>query len=243
VEAARLIRQMAEHEQMGVPDVSLHPKRKAQDLPDLQRRVAEMLPGCGMVNARRLLRHFGSLRAIACASEEELIQVAGIGRHTAAQIRSVLEWEYLDLDWEQDIEDVLISCPGLLFAHKVEVVARQHLFLGPDGERLIPDLVVADAAHRVLYVVELKRSAPTPADMAQLCCYLVNARASELLSAYLGRGWRLHGVLASPEPARCSWEEPDITIVVLPREALLAELARLRAMGGRQAGQAGGPAD
>jgi len=64
-ETAALIGMMAGQEQIGIPEISLVPKRKATTLDDMQRRVIEMLPGCRMVLARELLQHFGSVRRIA----------------------------------------------------------------------------------------------------------------------------------------------------------------------------------
>ncbi|MCD6285411.1 MAG: hypothetical protein J7M39_05805 [Anaerolineae bacterium] len=64
-QTAHLPALLARHAQLGVPEISLVPKRKAVDLPDLQRRVVEMLPGCGRVTARDLLQHFGILATFA----------------------------------------------------------------------------------------------------------------------------------------------------------------------------------
>jgi ERCC4-type nuclease len=44
------------------------------------------LPGISTVNARRLLDHFGSLRAVTAASERELREVRGIGPVKAAEL-------------------------------------------------------------------------------------------------------------------------------------------------------------
>ena len=44
-ETAEILGMLARQEQIGVSEVSLVPKRRAEALPDLQRRVIEMLPG------------------------------------------------------------------------------------------------------------------------------------------------------------------------------------------------------
>jgi ERCC4-type nuclease len=44
------------------------------------------LPGISTVNARRLLDHFGSLRAVTAAGERELLDVRGIGPVRAAEL-------------------------------------------------------------------------------------------------------------------------------------------------------------
>ena len=44
------------------------------------------LPGISTVNARRLLEHFGSLRAVTAATEQELRGVRGIGPVKAAEL-------------------------------------------------------------------------------------------------------------------------------------------------------------
>ncbi len=59
---------------------------------DRDRRLflLEGLPHVSAVLARRLLNRFGTVEAVATASEKELVQVNGIGEKTAAQIRAVL---------------------------------------------------------------------------------------------------------------------------------------------------------
>lgn len=48
--------------------------------------VLSCLPGISTVNAGRLLEHFGSLRAVTAASEQELRAVRGIGPVRAAEL-------------------------------------------------------------------------------------------------------------------------------------------------------------
>ena len=55
------------------------PRRPTSDLADVAEDVLRCLPGVSSVGARRLLEHFGSLRAVFSAGEPELREVAGIG--------------------------------------------------------------------------------------------------------------------------------------------------------------------
>jgi DNA excision repair protein ERCC-4 len=55
------------------------PRRPTNDLADVAEDVLRCLPGVSSVGARRLLEHFGSLRAVFAADEQELREVPGIG--------------------------------------------------------------------------------------------------------------------------------------------------------------------
>jgi ERCC4-type nuclease len=55
------------------------PRRPTSDLADVAEDVLRCLPGVSSVGARRLLEHFGSLRAVFAADERALRAVAGIG--------------------------------------------------------------------------------------------------------------------------------------------------------------------
>jgi len=52
--------------------------------------IVEGLPGVGPTTARALVAHFGSARAVLCASEEDLRAVKGVGPKTAASIVQAL---------------------------------------------------------------------------------------------------------------------------------------------------------
>ena len=54
-------------------------RRPTTDLADVAEDVLRCLPGVSSVGARRLLDHFGSLRAVFAANEPELRAVTGIG--------------------------------------------------------------------------------------------------------------------------------------------------------------------
>ena len=65
-------------------------------LKERQQFLVESLPNVSAVLAKRLLTHFGSIRAIANASEKELQEVEGIGKNIASEIVKVLNTSYLD---------------------------------------------------------------------------------------------------------------------------------------------------
>jgi excinuclease ABC subunit C len=48
------------------------------------------VPGLGAARRTALLRHFGSLKRLASATVDEISEVPGVGRHTAAAVHSVL---------------------------------------------------------------------------------------------------------------------------------------------------------
>jgi len=53
-DTVNFIAMVARQEQIGIREISLIPKRKAKDLPDLQRRIIEMLPGCALIKKKQL---------------------------------------------------------------------------------------------------------------------------------------------------------------------------------------------
>lgn len=70
-----------------------HPLRYApKNVPlwQVQRGVIEGIPDVSSVRAEALLEHFGTVRAVACATPEELQQVRGIGEKIAARIYEVM---------------------------------------------------------------------------------------------------------------------------------------------------------
>ena len=59
-----------------------------------QQFIIEGLPNVSAVLAQRLLQHFGSVRAIANASEEDLCHIQGIGKNIASEIVKAFNMEY-----------------------------------------------------------------------------------------------------------------------------------------------------
>ncbi len=227
-ETAHLLAMMARHAQIGVPEISLVPKRKAVDLPDLQRRVAEMLPGCGRVMARDLLQYFGSIERIVAASDLDLSRVRGIGKKRAAEIHRVLHAEYRAVDSERHLEDAIAADPALLFDAKVELLARQHVITASGGDRHVVDLVFYNPARDVLMLVELKYGALEVAHEAQLGRYLDIVNQSPLLSTYLDRGAAVRGILATVTESHYGPRRAEIEVAVVDEVAVIDALARLR---------------
>ena len=227
-ESAALIAMMARQEQVGVPEISLVPKRKATDLADLQRRVVEMLPGCGLRTARALLHHFGSVQRLATASQAELRAVPGVGPARAAEIKRVLNAGYEAVDTERQFEDALAAVPELLLGRPLMVLARQHHIFTEGGERQFVDLVCLDEEPPALLLVELKRDALRPEHEAQLARYLDHARESPFLNRPVGEGAALRGILATVTECAFQPSDPRIEARVVDRARVIAVLKRLR---------------
>ena len=227
-ETVNLIAMMARQEQIGIPDISLIPKRKATDLPDMQRRIVEMLPGCGMVMARDLLQHFGDIRRIVNATEAELRSMRGLGAKKAAEMHRVLNTEYESVDTERNLEDAIEAAPDLLFDRPVVLLARQHHIYTEEKERHIVDLVFLDSESDELILVELKRGRLTREHDEQIRRYLDNARKSQLLRSFLEKGTKLRGVLATVEECTFAPRADDVSVHIVDRRRTLEILRALR---------------
>lgn len=227
-ETVNLIVMMARQEQTGISDISLVPKRKAIDLPDMQRRVIEMLPGCGMVIARDLLQYFGSVKRILTATEDELLAVPGIGKKKAEEIAKVLNAEYEAVDTERNLEDVIEEAPEVLFDQPVTMVARQHYICTEEKERHIVDMVFLDTEMDDLILVELKRGKLTKDHYLQLRRYLDNAYKSELLRSFLEKGTGIRGVLATVEECRLDTGDDLVSMRIVDKDRVIEVLKRMR---------------
>jgi hypothetical protein len=227
-ETAATIAMMTKQEQVGIPEISLIPKRKATDLADLQRRVVEMLPGCGMVMARDLLQRFGSVARIVAASEDELRAVRGIGAKKAAEIGQVLHAEYESVDTERDLEDAIEAAPELLFEKPVITLARQHHIYTVANERHVVDLAFLDDDVGDVILVELKRGQLASEHEDQLQCYLDHAPESELLRALLDQGASIRGVLATVTECTYRPQSADISVKIVDRQKTINVLKWLR---------------
>jgi ERCC4-type nuclease len=227
-ETVSLLAMMARQEQAGIPEISLIPKRKATDLPDLQRRVVEMLPGCGWVTARDLLQHFGSVQRVINAAPEDLLRVRGVGVRTAVEICQVARADYESVDTERDLETAVEAAPELLFPQPVTVLARQHGITTPEGRNVI-DLVFLDPAAHALIVVEAKRGRLTEEHYRQLRRYLDCAHQSRLLRRHLDKGASLRGVLTTAAPGGFVPTDPAVSVHIVARPDAISVLKRLRA--------------
>ena len=231
-ETVQLILMMARQEQIGIPEISLIPKRKATDLADMQRRVIEMLPGCGLVVARELLQHFGSVEAILGATEKELRCVRGIGQKTAAEIRRVVSEQYRAVDTEKQLEEAIAADPGLLFDSPVTLLDRQHYIYSEDGQRQFVDMIFLDHETETVVFVELKRDRLCTEHCEQLCRYLDNAERSEMVAGLLEVGIGLEGVLVTlgecDTHLEAEADEMGISAWSIEREPVIEVLLRLR---------------
>jgi len=227
-ETVSFIAMAARQQQIGIPDISLIPKRKATGLADMQRRVVEMLPGCGMVMARQLLQYFGSIERIVRATEDELRALSGLGARKAREIVRVVTAEYESVDTEKDLEDALEAEPGLLFKQPVQLLARQHYIFTEQKDRHIVDMVFLDRGAHELILVELKRQAIGKEHYQQIRRYLDNAHKSKLLRRLIEQGAGVRGVLASVEESSYRPEDQAVTVRMVDRKKVIAVLKRLR---------------
>jgi len=227
-ETVSLIALMARQEQVGIPEISTIPKRKATDLADTQRRIVEMLPSCGMVMARDLLQHFGSIKRIVNATEAEFRRMRGIGAKKAAEMYRVLNAEYESVDTERDLEDAIEAAPELLFQHPVTLLARQHHIYTEEAERHVVDLVFLDTEANELILVELKRGKLVREHTHQIRRYLDHARQSPLLRPLLEKSVRIRGVLATVTECRFKPKDKDIAVRIVDRKQTIDVLKQLR---------------
>jgi ERCC4-type nuclease len=227
-ETVALLAMMARQEQIGIPEISFVPKRKAADLPDLQRRVVEMLPGCGRVMARAMLQHFGSVETIVGASREDLREVRGIGAKKADEILRVLHAEYEAVDTERDLEEAIEAEPSLLFDRPMELVERQHYVFSDEDGRQFVDMVFLDPKEVELVLVELKRGRLAREHAAQLRRYLDNAHRSKLLRAVMEEGAGLRGVLATVEDCEFDPKDDDISVRIVNMKRAIKVVTELR---------------
>ncbi len=100
-DTAAMIKRIAIREQNGekIP-ISIRTDKKPVTLMEQQLFIVESLPNIGPVNAKNLLKHFGSVEKVLNASESQLQDVEGIGKKTAKDIRKVIESKYLYFEKE-----------------------------------------------------------------------------------------------------------------------------------------------
>ena len=97
LETANLLSVIAKREQKEEKKaVAIRGEKTQMSLNERQQFLVEGLPNISAILAKRLLLHFGSIRDIANATEEELQEVDGIGKNIASEIIRVLNSNYLD---------------------------------------------------------------------------------------------------------------------------------------------------
>ncbi|MCD1294544.1 Hef nuclease [Methanocella sp. CWC-04] len=75
--------------------VNPHAQKSSQTMTERQEYLVSAISEVGPVIAKNLLKHFGSVRGIMEASEEELMAVDKVGVKTARKIREIVDAEYV----------------------------------------------------------------------------------------------------------------------------------------------------
>jgi ERCC4-type nuclease len=227
-DTVEMITMIARQEQIGIKEISLIPKRKAMDLPDMQRRVIEMLPGCGMVTARDLLQYYGSVKRIVNLNEEDFRLVPGVGEKKASEMYKVLNAEYEAVDTEKNLEDVIEISPNILFEPPIQLISRQHYIFTDGKERHIVDMVFFDPDENELILVELKRGKLVKDHLDQIQRYLYNAPKSDLLRSYLEKGASIRGILATVEKCKLEPDDSSVSVCIVDKDKVIKVLKDLR---------------
>lgn len=103
-DTAAMIKRIAIREQTGEkPHIQTRTDKKPVNMWEQQLFIIESLPNIGPVNAKKLLEHFGTVSKVINASENELMEVEGIGKKTAKNIRKVVDSKYLH--FQNEIKD------------------------------------------------------------------------------------------------------------------------------------------
>lgn len=77
-------------------EVAVRGEKPQMSLKERQQFIIEGLPNVSAVIAKRLLSHFGSIKDIANATEEELMEIRGIGKNIASDIIKLFNTNYLE---------------------------------------------------------------------------------------------------------------------------------------------------
>lgn len=108
-QTALLLSVLWKKQDKATAEYGLRHKPKGLTLDQRQRFLVEGLPSVGETLARNLLLHFGSVRAVFNASEEELKKVAKIGDLKAAEIVKLVssryEGEQRRIDEDMDVAE------------------------------------------------------------------------------------------------------------------------------------------
>ncbi len=93
-DTAALIAVMAKREQNKDSDFSYH-VAKPRSAKEQQEYIVSSFPNIGVQTSRLLLEHFGSIKNLANATEEDLQKIKGIGEKTAATLVKLFEENYV----------------------------------------------------------------------------------------------------------------------------------------------------
>jgi Fanconi anemia group M protein len=92
---AEIVFHFAKHEQIAKKNpMRIYAKKRTFTPSQTARSIVESLPTIGPKLAKSLLRHFGSVEAIAHASEREIAEVEGVGKKRAKIIKEILSYPY-----------------------------------------------------------------------------------------------------------------------------------------------------
>jgi Fanconi anemia group M protein len=96
METADLLVVMAQREQRDDKKaVAVRGEKTQMSLRERQQFIIEGLPNVSAVIAKRLLTHFGSIKDVANATEDELLEVKGVGKSITSNIIKLLSANYL----------------------------------------------------------------------------------------------------------------------------------------------------
>jgi Fanconi anemia group M protein len=96
-ETARILQLTARREQERERrEIAMRGRKRAMLPHERQRFIIEGLPNISSTLAKRLLKHFKTIRNLANATEEELFRVPGVGRVTAREILEIFTKPYLE---------------------------------------------------------------------------------------------------------------------------------------------------
>jgi len=97
LETADLLNVIARREQREEKkEVAIRGEKPQMSIKERQQFIIEGLPNVSTVIAKRLLSHFGSVKDIANATQEELLEIRGIGKNIASDIIKLLNTNYLE---------------------------------------------------------------------------------------------------------------------------------------------------
>ncbi len=94
LETAQMILTLARREEGDRGERKVHPYKSYHSMKEQQEYIIAAFPSVGLRNARLLLSHFGSVKAVLDADEEALKAVKGIGEKTARQILEISRQPY-----------------------------------------------------------------------------------------------------------------------------------------------------
>lgn len=94
-DTAAMIYRIAKRESVNEKKpIQIRTEKKPLELEEQQLFIIESLPNIGPVNAKKLLEKFNTVENIINASEEDLMEVEGIGKKIASEIKKVLMSKY-----------------------------------------------------------------------------------------------------------------------------------------------------